>query len=75
MPYGVAQETIGHLYYLHLKATSETSGLNKALVHLQAAVNNADDKHPALPCQQQCLDMVYNYLYNATGILEHYKLL
>lgn len=56
--YGVAQETIGYLYYLRFMATSESWALDKALVHMQAAVNDADDEHPDLPRRQQSLAVV-----------------
>jgi hypothetical protein len=41
---------------------------------MQAAINDADDKHPALPRRQQSLAVVYNFLYNAAAVLDHLNL-
>ncbi|EDQ99619.1 uncharacterized protein LACBIDRAFT_316305 [Laccaria bicolor S238N-H82] len=67
-PFGAAQETLGWLYYLRFMAVSDVSAIQKAIVHFQAAIDGADDKHPDLPRRQHSLAVAYNLFYKGTGL-------
>ena len=74
MSHGKAQEALGGLYFLRFTTLSDASALQKCLAYLQAAVDDADDKHPDLPHRRHSLAAVYEYSYKDTGILNHLNL-